>query len=57
MMFKGLARDWPLVRAGLESAEAAMRLSPRFDSGRPVVGYTGEPEIKGRFFYDDAGRP
>lgn len=53
-VFKGLASDWPLVRAGLASPQDAIAYLKRFDSGRPVVGYTGPPEIRGRFFYDAA---
>ena len=52
-IFKGLARDWPLVAAGCHGAEAAIAYLKRFDAGRPVVGYTGAPEIRGRFFYRD----
>src|SRR4051812_22304414 len=54
VIFKGLAADWPLVRAGLASPQAAMDYLKRFDAGRPVVLYTGPPEIGGRFFYDAA---
>ena len=52
-VFKGMARDWPLVRCGLESPVRAMAYLEGFYNGQRVVGYTGEPEIKGRFFYDD----
>lgn len=52
-VFKGLAREWPLVRQGLQSARAAMAYLKGLDGGRPVVAYTGPPEIEGRFFYDD----
>jgi hypothetical protein len=54
MLFKGLARDWPLVQAGLESGQAARDYLRTYDQGGRVVGYTGEPAIKGRFFYDDS---
>lgn len=53
-ILKGLARDWPLVRAGLEGLGQAMDYLRRFDRGQPIVGYTGAPEIKGRYFYDEA---
>lgn len=52
-ILKGAAADWPLVRAGLESPHAAMAYLKDFDAGRPVVGYTGAPEIEGRFFYNE----
>jgi len=51
-ILKGAARDWPLVRAGLESAQGAADYLLRFYGGKPVVGYTGAPEIGGRFHYD-----
>jgi hypothetical protein len=52
VVFKGLARDWPLVRQGLQSPRAAMAYLKAYDSGQTIVGYTGAPEIKGRFHYD-----
>lgn len=52
-VYRGLARDWPLVRAGLSSAGDAIACLKRWDAGRPVTGYTGTPEIGGRFFYAD----
>ena len=52
VLLKGLVSGWPLVRAGRESASAAMDYLEGFDGGRPVVGYTGDPEIGGRFFYN-----
>ena len=53
VLLKGFAGDWPLVRAGLRSAGAAMDHIRGFDAGRDVVSYTGEPEIGGRFFYNE----
>jgi hypothetical protein len=52
-ILKGVAREWPLVQAGLDSAETAMAYLARFDAGRPVVGFTGAPAIGGRFAYND----
>jgi len=53
-ILKGIARDWPLVRRGLESPAAAIAYLLSFDGGKPVVAYRGAPEIGGRFFYDEA---
>lgn len=54
ILFKGAAADWPLVRAGLSSADEAAALLAAGWSGRPVVVYRGEPEIGGRFAYTPA---
>lgn len=54
VILRGLAADWPLVRAGARSPDEAIDYLAGFDAGRPVVGYTGDPAIGGRFFYDDA---
>jgi hypothetical protein len=52
VVLQGLANDWPLVRRGRQSAHEAIAYLKGFDGGRPVVGYTGAPEIGGRFFYN-----
>jgi hypothetical protein len=51
VILKGVARGWPLVRHGLESPQEAIGYLTHFYQGRPVVGYVGAPEIKGRFHY------
>ncbi|WKL57035.1 cupin-like domain-containing protein [Asticcacaulis sp. ZE23SCel15] len=53
VILKGLARDWPLVKAGLNSHKAAMDDLLRYYQGRPVTAYTAAPGIGGRFFYND----
>jgi len=52
-ILKGVARDWPLVRVGLESPLAAMAYVKSFYGGHPAIVLTGEPEIGGRFFYNE----
>lgn len=52
VILRGVARDWPLVAAARQSDEAALAYVARFDSGQPVVGFTGAPEIEGRFHYN-----
>ena len=54
VVVEGLARDWPLVQAGLEGAGAAIAYLKRFYNGRPGVGFSAPPEARGRFFYDAA---
>ncbi|MDV6332673.1 cupin-like domain-containing protein [Asticcacaulis sp. 201] len=53
VILKGVARDWPLVQAGLVSAQAAMDYLKGFYQGRPVTLFVAEPEVGGRFFYND----
>jgi Cupin-like domain len=53
VILKSLAADWPLVKAGQESAQDAMAYLKSFDNERPIVRFAGEPEIKGRFFYNE----
>jgi len=52
-ILKGVGADWPLVRKGMKSAQAAIEYLSSFDAGQLVVGYAGAPEIGGRFFYND----
>ncbi len=54
ILFKGAASDWPLVQAGLTSADDAAKLLVAGWSGQPVVVYRGEPAIGGRFAYTEA---
>lgn len=51
-ILRGIARDVPLVAAGLESPEAAIAWLARYDGGRPVTAYVGDPAIRGRFGYN-----
>jgi hypothetical protein len=51
-ILKGVAIDWEIARKGAHSPAAAIEYLASFDGGRPVVGYTGAPEIGGRFFYN-----
>lgn len=53
VVLKGVARDWPAVQAGLQSASAAIDFFKQFDAGRPVTAYRAGPETGGRFFYDE----
>ena len=53
VILRGLAADWPLVAAGRAGPKSAIAYLKQFDGGRPIVGYTGDPAIGGRFFYRD----
>lgn len=53
LLLKGLVADWPVVRAGKDSAAAAAEYLLGFYADVPVgVGF-GPPEIAGRFFYNE----
>jgi hypothetical protein len=51
VVMRGLAADWPAVRAARQSDEALVEYLAGLDSGRPAQLFIGPPEIKGRFFY------
>ena len=52
-ILKGLARHWPLVRAGLESPEHAIAYLKQFSGPTPITVFSGPPAIAGRFHYND----
>ncbi len=52
-ILRGIARDVPLVAAGLRGADAAIDWLKQFDGGRPVTAYLGDPAIGGRFGYTE----
>ncbi|KQM67815.1 cupin [Sphingomonas sp. Leaf17] len=51
---RGLIADWPMVRAGLQSARAARDYIARHALDRPFAVSVGAPGTGGRLFYDDA---
>lgn len=53
VILKGLARDWPLVRRAADGPASVMDYLRGFYTGKPVVGYVGDAEIGGRFFYNE----
>lgn len=53
VLIKGLARQWGLVAAGLQSSTDAMAYLRSHYNGRPVQYSYGPPEIGGRPFYND----
>jgi len=52
-VLRGVASNWGLVRAGLESGEEARRYLTSFYNGKPVDFNFGEPHIAGRPFYTE----
>ncbi|HSC66770.1 MAG TPA: cupin-like domain-containing protein [Cellvibrio sp.] len=52
LILKGVARNWPLVQAGLTSHEAADAYLRSFYGDKTVGAYFGAPEIDGFYFYN-----
>jgi hypothetical protein len=52
-VLRGLVRDWPAVKHGLDSPAALVRYLSGFDSGKPVDALLTAPEIDGQIFYDE----
>ena len=53
LLLRGLVAHWPLVQAGLQSADAAMDYLKRFYQDATVGVLVGGPEIQGRIFYNE----
>lgn len=44
---------WPITQAGKASPQQAADYLSQFDKNRPLTVYEGEPQHRGRIFYDD----
>lgn len=53
VLLKGLVKDWPLVRAGLQSASDAIDILKKFYSGKPAVVYYGDADTQGYLAYNE----
>jgi hypothetical protein len=53
LILKGFADQWPVVVAGKESPHKAADYLREFYSDIPINVYYGEPESKGRVFYNE----
>lgn len=51
LILKGVARQWPLAKAGLESDEAAINYLRSFYEDKTVGTFFGTPENDGFYFY------
>jgi cupin-like protein len=51
-VLRGLVRDWPAVRRGLDSAAALVGYLRGFDNGTPIDAIMTAPEERGRIFYN-----
>ncbi|MEK9656361.1 MAG: cupin-like domain-containing protein [Halieaceae bacterium] len=45
-------RDWPIVKASMQSNSSALDYLRSFYQGQKVSAFLGEPEHQGRFFYN-----
>jgi hypothetical protein len=52
IILKGLVKEWPLAKAGLESAESAINLLKSHYSGKPASVYFAAPGTR-RFAYNE----
>ncbi len=53
VLLRGLVAHWPLVQAGLQSAQAAGDYLQAFYRGATVDAWLAAPAAGGRFFYND----
>jgi hypothetical protein len=53
VVLRGLAANWPVVRAARDGDETLVAYLKRFSHAEPVNAIVGAPEIEGRFFYTD----
>jgi hypothetical protein len=51
VVLKDLVKDWPAVRAALQSPQALGDFVRGLDAGKQVAVLEGPPSIRGRFFY------
>jgi hypothetical protein len=52
-ILRGLVRDWPVVRAGIESRRALADYLKSFCTGLPAPLFEASAAINGRFFYNE----
>lgn len=53
VVLKGLVANWPFVKAGKNSADAAVEYLYRFYDNATIGAFFGDPEIEGRVFYNE----
>lgn len=54
LLLRGLVAHWPMVRAGLQGTREAAEYLRDFGADAAVGVLLGQPEIGGRFFYNDS---
>jgi Cupin-like domain len=53
VVMRGLVADWPLVQAAMQSPDLVTELLSANYNGQPVIAYIGEPQMRGRFGYNE----
>ena len=53
LVLRGLVAHWPVVQSGLHAPRQALADIGSFYQGRPVSAFLGDPDIHGRFFYNE----
>ena len=53
LVLRGLVSHWPVVQSGKQHPHKALADIQGYYRGRPVSTFLGEPEIRGRFFYNE----
>lgn len=52
VVMRGLTAEWPLVKAGMQSAQSLATYIRRFDRGGELPAMLAPPSANGRFFYN-----
>jgi hypothetical protein len=53
LVLRGLVAGWPIVEAGRQHSHRALDQIRSYYRSKPVALFLGDPEINGRFFYND----
>lgn len=53
VVLNGVVKNWKLVESGLDSIPKTVDYLKSFYNGKPTFAYFGEPEIQGKYAYDE----
>jgi len=53
LLLKGMVDDWPASQAGKSGKVEILRYLQRFCKNKEIVIFKGDPDIEGRFFYNE----
>jgi hypothetical protein len=53
VVVRGLVSSWPVVRAGVQSAQDLQSYLALYDSGRQTEAFIGDPRIAGKYYYGE----